>query len=69
MEKELSCTSHARKAYASTWDLTGFINVSAELTEKLRGREIEESEELFEQVEKRIPCPDCCIKSRTNREL
>lgn len=24
----------------------------AELTEKLRGREIEESEELFEQVEK-----------------
>ena len=51
MEKELPC-SYTLKGVCINLGFDRLYNVSAELTEKLRGREIEESEELFEQVEK-----------------
>ena len=44
--------AHTLKGVCINLGFDRLYNVSAELTEKLRGREIEESEELFEQVEK-----------------
>lgn len=44
--------AHTLKGVCINLGFDWLYNVSAELTEKLRGREIEESEELFEQVEK-----------------
>ena len=44
--------AHTLKGVCINLGFDRLYNVSAELTEKLRGREIEGSEELFEQVEK-----------------
>ena len=49
---EAKDAAHTLKGVCINLGFDRLYNVSAELTEKLRGREIEESEELFEQVEK-----------------
>ena len=61
--KSFPCSSHA-EGVCINLGFDRLYNVSAELTEKLRGRGDRESEELFEQVEKEYHALTAVLKQQ-----